>query len=394
MNTVNQSDILPNQKTKKNDINNDEKVTFNHDPLFTIDTKHTSNAKLNQNINNTDSDKQLVQSTTIPVIPSQTKDHYNPAPGQTSVLLEENMKQVEIIKPAYLNADDTAGSLLWRIFQVKTKNFFRKLSNFATKRTVRIGISARIFHPEAEAKGLRGKTLQYLEESLAHWVMSRDVIVFMIPTVAQKGSIHYNSNISLKDYAKHLDGLVLQGGADISPLSYGEKTTRPEWTGDQIRDLYELELCHNFIESGKPVLGICRGCQVINVAFGGSLYQDIATEHPNPVEHVHASYDLYHHPIEFIQNSYLGSLFNKSNKDKQWIVNSIHHQAIKTLGTDIVEEAISTQDSITEAIRYTKAPFVVGIQWHPEFHRHDTENILDCTPLLDQFLRTARETRF
>lgn len=314
---------------------------------------------------------------------------YNVAPGQTSSLSEDT----NTIRPAYLNSEDTATALIWRICKAKTQKFFKKVTHLATNRTLRIGISARIFHPEPGSKGLRGKTLQYLEECLAHWVMSRDVLVFMIPTVAKKGSVHY-SNISLHDYAKHLDGLVLQGGADVSPLSYGEKATQSEWIGDQVRDLYELDLCRSFIELGKPVLGICRGCQLINVAFGGSLYQDIASEHPNPEEHVKESYDLHHHTIELTEGSSFSKLFNKSSEKKRWVVNSIHHQAVKTLGKNIEQEAFSVRDGITEAIRYTKAPFVVGIQWHPEFQQVDVDNLLDCTPLLDQFLRAARETRF
>ena len=89
----------------------------------------------------------------------------------------------------------------------------RKLSPDALK----IGVSPRIFHPQPDARGLQSKTLQYLEQSVAHWVMSRDVLVFMVPTVDKDGLLH-RSNIRVADYARVLDGLVLQGGADVSPL--------------------------------------------------------------------------------------------------------------------------------------------------------------------------------
>ena len=75
-------------------------------------------------------------------------------------------------------------------------------------------------------------------------------------------------------------------------------------------------------------------------------------------------------------------------------VNSIHHQAVKELGRDLSVEALSTKDQIVEAIRYRKAAFVMGLQWHPEFHRAAGPELLDCMPILDSFLRTARETRF
>ena len=154
-------------------------------------------------------------------------------------------------------------------------------------RTLKIGISARVFYPEPKSVGIYTKTLQYLEESVAHWVMSRDVLVFMVPLVDKDGLIH-RSNIRLSDYAKHLDGLVLQGGADIAPESYGETALNPEWAGDRVRDVYEMELLHEFVEAGKPVLGICRGAQMINVAFGGTLYQDINSLVPDTFAHRNA----------------------------------------------------------------------------------------------------------
>ncbi|SAK77150.1 peptidase C26 [Caballeronia calidae] len=293
-------------------------------------------------------------------------------------------------QPAYLKQSDSAWSVFGRIIAARARQIFDRAGQRITQRTLRIGVSARIFHPEPGAKGLRGKTLQYLEESIAHWVMSRDVLVFMIPTVGHQGMLH-PSNIRLRDYAKHLDGLLLQGGADVSPQSYEEVTTRPEWPGDRVRDMYELELLHEFVESGKPVLGVCRGCQLINVAFGGTLYGDIATDVPTAGIHVNEQYDQHRHSIRFPEGSTLVNMFPHQ---REAIVNSIHHQAVKTLGRDLNIEAVSASDGIIEAVRYRKSPFVVGVQWHPEFHRAGGAELLDCTPLLDTFLRVARETRF
>lgn len=277
-----------------------------------------------------------------------------------------------------------------RIISARVRAMSDRILHRLTQRTLKIGVSARIFHPEAGARGLRSKTLQYLEESIAQWVMSRDVMVFMIPTVNTNGILH-SSNIRLRDYAKHLDGLVLQGGADVSPQTYAESITRPEWSGDRARDVYELELVHEFVEARKPILGICRGCQLINVAFGGTLYQDIATDVPTAIEHVTDLYDSHYHVIQFRQGSVLGGLFPTK---PEALVNSIHHQAVKDLGRDLVVEAVSGRDNIVEAIRYRKARFVMGLQWHPEFHRGGSAELLDCTPILDDFLAAARETRF
>jgi putative glutamine amidotransferase len=292
--------------------------------------------------------------------------------------------------PAYLRQSDSAWSVFGRVIKARARQIFDRAGQRITQRTLRIGVSARIFHPEPGAKGLRGKTLQYLEESIAHWVMSRDVLVFMIPTVGHQGMLH-PSNIRLRDYAKQLDGLLLQGGADVSPQSYTEAATRHEWPGDRVRDMYELELLHEFIEAGKPVLGVCRGCQLINVAFGGTLYQDIATDVPTAGVHVNEQYDQHRHPIRFPDGSTLVNMFPGH---REALVNSIHHQAVKTIGRDLNIEAVSAHDGIIEAVRYRRAPFVMGVQWHPEFHRAGGDELLDCTPLLDTFLRVARETRF
>jgi putative glutamine amidotransferase len=289
----------------------------------------------------------------------------------------------------YLKETDTPFSLAQRVFSSRWRAVRDKIGRDFMRRTLRIGVSARIFHPEPGSTGLRSKNLQYLEESIAQWVMSRDVLVFMVPTVNTNGLLH-PSNITLRHYARHLDGLVLQGGADVSPQTYSETPTRPEWSGDRARDLYELELLHEFVDAGKPVLGICRGCQLINVAFGGSLYQDVATNVPEALAHVHSDYDAHRHAIVFPPGSSLGRMFPKARRP---IVNSIHHQAVKDLGRDILVEAMSDPDGIVEAIRYQRASFVMGLQWHPEFHRAGGVDLLDCTPILDEFLRTARETR-
>ena len=130
--------------------------------------------------------------------------------------------------PRYLKDNDTPLALAWRVISSRYRSMRDKASRDFMRRTLRIGISARIFHPEPGATGLRSKNLQYLEESIAQWVMSRDVLVFMIPTVNTSGQLH-PSNITLRHYARHLDGLVLQGGADVSPQTYSEAATRPEW---------------------------------------------------------------------------------------------------------------------------------------------------------------------
>ena len=249
----------------------------------------------------------------------------------------------------------------------------------------RIGLSARIFHPEPDAQGIRSKTLQVLEQSVAQWVTVRDVLLLMVPSVVQDG-ILMRSNIRLRDYAEHLDGHILQGGADVSPRAYGEEPLRPAWAGDPVRDAYEMELLHEFMEAKKPVLGICRGMQLINVALGGSLFQDLPTQCPGAVAHESGEYDRNAHGVAFAENSQLVRWFGGAAGGR---VASIHHQAINRLGRDLAMEA-HAQDGVVEAIRGTGRGFVFGVQWHPEFHQQAGIELLDCAPILEAFLAAAR----
>lgn len=273
-----------------------------------------------------------------------------------------------------------------RPFATRLRDLGDRVARRMSAATLKIGVSARILHPQPGARGLQARTLQYLEQSAAHWVMSRDVLVLMVPTVDKDGLLH-RSNIRLADYARHLDGLVLQGGADVSPLSYGEEPLRPEWAGDRLRDEYEMELLHEFMEAGKPVLGICRGLQLINVALGGTLYQDIGTQLAEAGAHVDDTYEKHLHEICFEPGGRLARIYRGASRAR---VTSIHHQSVKTLGRNLAVEAWSDPDHVIEAMRGTGKGFVLGVQWHPEFHVPGDENVLDSAPILDAFLEAAR----
>jgi gamma-glutamyl-gamma-aminobutyrate hydrolase PuuD len=256
------------------------------------------------------------------------------------------------------------------------------------RKPLKIAISPRLFHPEPGAVGLRSKPVMYLEDSVAHWVMSRDVMVFMLPMVS-RGALVSRGNLKLSDYVGQFDGLVLQGGADVSPTSYNEEAIKPEWNGDKVRDDFERELLMEFVEAGKPVLGICRGAQLINVAFGGTLYQDIELQYPGAIRHVDtALYDRYHHEIRFEAGSRLAKLYAGQESGQ---VTSIHHQAVRTLARDIVVEAWSVPDLVPEALRVEGAGYVFGVQWHPEFHHAGDAVLLDSSPILEDFLDAVRK---
>lgn len=262
-------------------------------------------------------------------------------------------------------------------------------------RPLLIGISARIHHPVGPVLDLGGvytKTLHYLEQSVAHWVLSKDVLAMMIPAIESEGLIR-RSDMSLSAYAEHLDGLLLQGGNDVAPESYGETALHPDWAGDRIRDRYEIELFNAFVAAGKPILGICRGCQLINVAFGGTLFQDIATQVPDAIAHRDASmYERQLHQVNLVRGTRLAELYPGKS---QAMINSIHHQAVKGLGRDLVIEALGVPDGIVEAIRWRGPSYVFGMQWHPEFLAQKSLDVtqLDGQPILRDFLAAAYAAR-
>ena len=254
-------------------------------------------------------------------------------------------------------------------------------------RPLRIGLSARLLHQAPAELGFRGKTLQYLEQSIAHWIMAHGALAFMVPTLGFDAEVA-RRKVSVHHCVDALDALVLQGGADVSPTSYGQQPLRAEWAGDAIRDRYEIELLDGFLSQGKPVLGICRGAQLINVAYGGTLWQDIASQQPGAHPHVDADlYDQHRHEIRFEPQSRLAGLYGDIG---QALVTSIHHQAVDQLGGDLEVEARAVGDGMVEAIRARGSAFVAGVQWHPEFHFQDPA-LLSGEPLMNAFLDAARQ---
>ena len=256
-----------------------------------------------------------------------------------------------------------------------------------------IGVSARIYYPAAPVLDLGGvwtKTLHYLEQSVAHWLLRGGALATMIPAVDSQ-SVTSREDFNLKQYAEAMDGLVLQGGNDVAPQTYGEEPLRPEWAGDPVRDRYEIELIRAFVDAGKPVFGICRGHQLLNVAFGGTLLQDIPTQRPGALMHINRGhYERNQHTVQIEPGSRLADLYPGMTEAT---INSIHHQAIKDLAPDFAVEARCAQDGIVEAVRWRGPSFVVGVQWHPEFHPPGDASVFNDTPLLNDFLQTARTLR-
>ena len=164
-----------------------------------------------------------------------------------------------------------------------------------------------------------------------------------------------------------LDGIFLAGGVDMDPASYGEERTEYCGRTDGARDAVELAFARWALEDGKPVLGVCRGMQVLNVAAGGTLVQDCAAQWDKSIKHDYFpgagwARDHLAHDIEVSE----GSRLHRAFRGQTVQVNSMHHQGIRRLGTGLQATAIAP-DGLIEALEATdESHFLVGVQWHPE----------------------------
>ncbi len=251
----------------------------------------------------------------------------------------------------------------------------------ASTRRPRIGLSSCRMPPDPTRSVFGPKTLLYVEQSMAHWIAAGDALVYPVPTAPPDGPV------TPDDWVEDLDGLVLHGGSDVSPRSYGEEPIRPEWEGDELRDRYELDLVRRFLDAGKPVLGICRGLQVLNVAFGGTLWQDLRDQGVSTRAHRDGeTYDRNLHHIDVAAGSRLADVLGTEGRQ---LVNSLHHQGIKELGPGLAAEAWSEGEDLVEAIRSDRHPWCVGLQWHPEFMDRRDSDLLDNGPVRAAFLAEA-----
>lgn len=165
-----------------------------------------------------------------------------------------------------------------------------------------------------------------------------------------------------KEYMAKVDGLLLAGGQDISPHLYGEEPSiKLEETAPK-RDVFELALIKEAFKQKKPILAVCRGMQLLNVAQGGNLYQDLSAYPEWTVQHLQASHpEIGIHTVTINEQSHLGQLMGSN-----YSVNSYHHQAVKTLAADFVATAWSP-DGLVEAFEAKdQDQSVVAVQWHPE----------------------------
>lgn len=209
-----------------------------------------------------------------------------------------------------------------------------------------IGITCGLTNIDRNAYGLRKEYIYAIEDAGG--------IPVIIPI--------FRDSSLLDDAISFIDGLLLSGGGDIDPSFYNEERQPTLRTVNIERDRIEIELVQRALDNQVPILGICRGIQVLNVAGGGTLYQDIPSFFDDPLEHFQKEpEDQGTHIIHISENSKLIEIM----KQKTITVNSFHHQAVKDVANNFIVTAIS-DDGVVEAVESVTHPFAIGVQFHPE----------------------------
>lgn len=168
---------------------------------------------------------------------------------------------------------------------------------------------------------------------------------------------------NIEELANKIDGLYVTGGADIDPTLFGEEPHKDLGGVTPTRDYFELTMTKKILDKGKPFMGVCRGSQILNVAAGGTLYQDIHAQTDKALLQ-HAQKAPRSHGSHFVEIEE-GSLLHRLTGVEKHKINSYHHQAAKDVA-DGFQVSGRASDGIVEAIEKKDHPFVLGVQWHPE----------------------------
>ena len=199
---------------------------------------------------------------------------------------------------------------------------------------------------------------------------------------------HSASDEAWRELFPLLDGVVLTGGFDVDPAAYGAEPHPLSRPGHHGQDVTDLGLARACLETGKPVVGVCRGSQVLNVAAGGTLIQDIPSQLGSPIAHSSDWLALREttpgpgHDVELAGGTRLGEWLGRRRH-----VNSFHHQAVDRIGEGLAVAA-RAPDGVVEAFEGTGERFVVGLQWHVEWH---LEGERESRVPFEELVRRARE---
>ena len=237
-------------------------------------------------------------------------------------------------------------------------------------RRPRIGITANTL-PISDGPFL-GEERVYVNRGYTDCIAQAGGLPLLIPITADIEAIRWQLEL--------VDGIIFSGGQDVHPSFYSEAPHALLGSTSIERDQFEMAALRIAYERRLPTLGICRGLQLMNVFFGGTLYQDISLKEPtlSVASHQQETDDACH-PIDLRMPSLIHDIFGEN----RLLVNSVHHQAICTLAQDLVVEAVAIDGTI-EAISHAHAPWMLGVQWHPEVMREA------MSPLFTAFVTAAR----
>lgn len=238
--------------------------------------------------------------------------------------------------------------------------------------------------------GVRGenseKPVYYSNKSYVHAVESAGGVPVLIPIMKDFDSLH--------TLLSRLDGLLFSGGIDVHPVAYQEEVKAKITETDLGLDKLELVLARWAWQEDMPTLGICRGMQLLNVALGGTLYQDLATDYPKSLPHANGDLPRNQtvHSVDIMPDSRMRQVLGVDNV----MVNSLHHQAVKKLGKGIVASGLA-EDGIVELLEVPERSFMLAVQSHPEELYRDypvwtrlfRAFVVACSTKMDQQLATA-----
>lgn len=208
-----------------------------------------------------------------------------------------------------------------------------------------------------QSSSLPGNLLQglWLGDDYVHGVEQAGGIPFVVPFLENESSVEL--------VADKMDGLLLSGGDDIDPALFGEEPHGGLGDVTPERDRLEILLIHAMMRRNKPILGICRGMQVLNAAFGGTLYQDLPREWKGRIQHAqrgprnHVTHTVHIEPGSRVHDLLGGQTELRTN--------SFHHQAVKVVAGNLIPVAWD-EEGLVEAVEIPGSSFVVAVQWHPE----------------------------
>jgi len=208
-----------------------------------------------------------------------------------------------------------------------------------------------------ESEAILGHQATAVPDSYIHALLKIDAIPLIIPVIQFRKILEH--------FFQLIDGLLLIGGPDLDPVHYNQAAHAGLRKVTPARDNMEMQVSLWALKADLPIMAICRGIQVLNVAAGGTLCQDIASQLPNAAKHDYfPDYpkDFLAHTVKPLQGSRLAGIIG----DDEASVNSLHHQAIDKLGQGLRPVAYAP-DGIAEAVEGIDASWILGVQWHPEW---------------------------